>query len=109
MDFLDPKKHRRHMIQLMVGYVLVGSAILIATIILLELAYGYGLKNGQVIQNGLVFVSSKPNPAEISFNGKAIKARTNTRQVLQSGIYTMRLSLTGYQDWQQTIDVEGGS
>ena len=109
MDFLDPKKHRRHMIQLMVGYVLIGSAILIATVILLELAYGYGLKNGQVIQNGLVFVSSQPNPAVISFNGKVIKARTNTRQLLQSGTYTMRLSLTGYQDWQQTIDVEGGS
>jgi hypothetical protein len=109
MDYLDPKKEARHRIVLMVGYVLVSAGIVIATLILLYQAYGFGIgKNGSVIQNGLAFFSSQPHPANIYLNGKLNKVQTNARVALPSGIYRVNLQRDGYRTWQRTIEIEGG-
>ena len=109
MDFLDPKKRARHTIILFTGYVLIGVAIIIATVILLYQAYGFGLnRNGTVIQNGLLFFSSQPRPADIYINGKLSKSKTNTRLVLPSGLYNIKLDKTGYRPWERTIELDGG-
>lgn len=109
MDYLDPHKELRHRIILGVGYVLVAVAIVIATLILLYQAYGFGLgKNGTVIQNGLAFFSSQPHPANIYINGQLNKAQTDSRVTLPASIYHIQLTRTGYHDWQRTIEVEGG-
>ncbi|HSX08140.1 MAG TPA: PEGA domain-containing protein [Candidatus Saccharimonadales bacterium] len=109
MDFLDPKKQKMHRIRLVIGYVLIAVALGIATTILLYEAYGFGIdKNGNVIQNGLVFLSSQPNPATISVNGVASKTQTNSRLQLPAGQYTIRLDRTGYRTWQREVTVAGG-
>ena len=109
MDYLDPKKELKHRITLMIGYVLVAVAIVIATLVLLYQAYGFGIgKNGTVIQSGLVFFSSQPNPANIYLNNALNKKQTNARLVLPAGIYHTKLTRDGYRDWQRTIEVEGG-
>ena len=109
MDFLDPKKHHRHMIRLTIGYILIAAAILITTTILLYAAYGFGVgKNGQIIQNGLVFVSSTPGGSQIYLNGKLESAKTNARLQLPSGEYTFEITHTGYRPWQRAVTVEGG-
>ena len=108
MDFLDPKKRRAHKIRLLLGYGLIGIAIAAATTILLYQAYGFGLdKNGQVIQKGLVYVSSQPGGAGIYVNGK-LADNTNTRLNLQAGQYNVVLKRDGYRDWQHAITVDGG-
>jgi hypothetical protein len=110
MDFLDPKKRFRQTVLLVTGYVLIGVAITIATVILLYAAYGFGLgKNGAVIQNGLLFFSSQPNPAKIYINGRLSSSQTNTRLELPAGIYQVKLTRTGYRSWQRTVEVDGGS
>ena len=110
MDYLDSKKEFRHHITLMVGYVLVALAIVMATVILLHQAYGFGLaKNGDVIQNGLTFFSSQPSPANIYINGKKQPVSTNTRLGLPAGIYDVKLTRDGYRDWRRSINLEGGS
>ncbi len=110
MDYLDPKKRSRHTIILMVGYVLVGVAIVIGTLVLLYQAYGFGLnKNGKVIQNGLFFFSSQPHPAQIYVNGALKSVKTNTRLSLPAGVYEVTLRRDGYRDWRRTIALEGGS
>jgi hypothetical protein len=110
MDYLDPKKEFRHHVTLFIGYICVAFAIVIATLILLYQAYGFGIgKNGKVIQNGLTFFSSQPNPANIYINGKLNKAKTNTRLALPEGIYDIRLTRDGYRDWSRSIELEGGS
>ena len=110
MDFLDPQKRARHTIIMLTGYVLIGIAILFATIILLYQAYGFGLnRNGSVIQNGLLFFSSQPQPADIYINGKLSRSRTNTRLVLPSGLYTIKLDKAGYRPWERTVVLDGGS
>ncbi len=108
MDFLDPKKQRAHRIRMIVGYVLIGFALAIATTILLYQAYGFGIDNGKIVQNGLVFVSSQPGAADILVNGE-LKGQTNSRLNLPAGQYTFKIQRDGYHTWQRSIGVEGGS
>lgn len=110
MDYLDPKKQTRQSALLFTGYFLIGLAILIGTFILVYQAYGFGVsRDGQVVQSGLVFFSSKPNPANIYLNGKLNKDQTNTRVVLPENIYSVQITRDGYRDWKREIGVEGGS
>ncbi|HEU4984345.1 MAG TPA: PEGA domain-containing protein, partial [Nitrososphaera sp.] len=110
MDFFDPQKQKRHAIRLAVGYAVIGTVLLLATTILLHWAYGYGLdKEGRVIQNGLVFVSSRPEGADAYLNGKKYKDQTNTRVTLPAGQYLLELKREGYHDWKRVVTVEGGS
>ncbi len=109
MDFLDPKKQRMHKIRLLVGYVLIGIAVLIATVILLYQAYGFGIDNkGNVIQNGWLFVSSRPSPADVYINGARYKSQTDTRVQLPAEKYTVKLTRSGYRDWQRDVTINGG-
>jgi len=108
MDFLDPRKRRSHKIRLFIGYFLVSIAIGLATIILVYGAYGYGIdtKTGEIVQNGLLFLDSKPGGAEIYLNGTDQKSTTSARLILQAGNYTMTLKKSGYRDWQRTFSLD---
>lgn len=87
-----------------------GVVLILATTILLYRAYGFGLdKEGRIIQNGLVFVSSRPTGADVYVNGVRYKDQTNTRMDVPSGQYLMELKRSGYQDWKRALTVEGGS
>ncbi|HUA13009.1 MAG TPA: PEGA domain-containing protein [Candidatus Sulfotelmatobacter sp.] len=110
MDYLDKGKQVRSTITLFVGYICVAAAIVIATLILVYEAYGFGIgKNNTVIQNGLIFVSSQPNPASIYFNNRISAYSTNARIILPSGAYNMELYRSGYRPWYRTIIVNGGT
>lgn len=109
MEFLNPKKQRSHTIRLLVGYVLIGLALVLATVILIYQANGFGIKNGQVIQNGLVFISSTPGSADVYINGQKTKQQTNTRFAIEAGQYTFELQRSGYRPWKRAITVEGGT
>lgn len=110
MDFLDPASSKRHRRRLLVGYLFIAVAIILATQIFLYMAYrGLGLNGqGQVVQYGIVFVSSHPSGATIYLNDKQ-NNQTSARLQLVSGNYNLRLSRTGYYDWSRQIDVEGAS
>jgi hypothetical protein len=109
MDFLDPEKHRRHMLTIAVGYVFIALAVGMATLVLLYYAYGFSFgKNGQVIQNGLMFVASTPNPANVYLNGKLSKSQTNSRIILEEGEYGMQFKRDGYRTWQRSVTIDGG-
>jgi hypothetical protein len=110
MEFLDPRYQRSHHIRLVIGYILVGIALVLTTLILLYRAYGYGLtKDGEVIQNGLVFLSSRPEGAAIYVDGAKRPEQTNTRILMPSGQYTFEIRRDGYRTWKRAIAVEGGS
>ena len=88
MDFLDPRKQRRHKILLIFGYLLIACMVAGATTVLLYEAYGFGLgKGGSIIQNGLIYLSSQPNPATVHLNGRLLTNNTNTSLTLPEGIY----------------------
>ncbi|HVX58755.1 MAG TPA: PEGA domain-containing protein [Candidatus Saccharimonadales bacterium] len=110
MDFLDPRKRRAHKIRLMIGYVLVAIAICLATVILVYSTNGYGIntKTGQIIENGLLFVDSKPGGAQIYLNGQD-KKTTSARLVIPAGDYSLTLKKTGYESWQRSFTLEASS
>ncbi len=111
MDFLDPSKKRSHTIRLYIGYVLVGIAILLATIIMLYQANGYSFdsKTRSIIQNGLVFVDVQPEQADIYINNELQRNKTDARLELAAGSYTLKLARSGYRDWQRSFDLLGGT
>lgn len=110
MDFLDPKKRRNHRRRLAVGYALMSIVVGLTTLIVMYLAYGYDIdrSTGTLIQNGIVFVDSKPRGARIYLNDILQSSRTDTRMDLPGGVYTVRLEADGYRTWERTFNLEGG-
>ncbi len=111
MDYLDPKKKQAHKTRLLIGYGLFAVAIAIATLVLVYMANGYYVdrNTGQVIQNGLVYVDSRPGGADIYLNGQKQRGSTAARLVLPSGEYEIGLNRTGYRNWSRTLQLEGAS
>lgn len=107
MDYLDPKNLRNHRIRLFIGYGLVAVAIGLLVVILLFLAYGYNYKQGEVVRDGLVFVSSQPTNARLYVNGK-YQGNTSQRLQLQADDYRVTMSRAGYLSWNRNIVVAGG-
>jgi hypothetical protein len=105
MDFLDPRKKRNHKIRLLTGYFLISIVIGLATVILVYGAYGYGIntKTGQIIENGLLFVDSKPGGANIYLNGQHKSSTTAARMVLAAGDYSLSIQKDGYRSWQRNF------
>ncbi|MEO8784810.1 MAG: PEGA domain-containing protein [Candidatus Saccharimonadales bacterium] len=111
MDFLDPRKKRALRHRLIAGYFLIGIAIGLVSLILIFQSYGYDLdrKTGAIIQNGLLFVSASPEPADIYLNNELFKTQSNARLVLPSAVYKLELKRSGYRPWQKTVSLAGGS
>ncbi|MDB5160932.1 MAG: hypothetical protein JWO96_312 [Candidatus Saccharibacteria bacterium] len=84
---------------------MVSIVIALATVILVYGAYGYGIntKTGQIIENGLLFVDSKPGGADIYLNSKPQPNKTAARLVLTAGAYKLTLSKDGYRSWQRSF------
>lgn len=103
MDFLDPQKRRSHRMRLMIGYGLVAVAIGLATTILVYGAYGYGIdtKTGNIVQNGLLFVDSKPGNAGIYIDDKYQNRDTAARLIMPARSYKLTLKKDGYRNWQR--------
>jgi len=94
---------------LLIGYCLVALAIGGATLILLYQAWGYQLnRQGDVTQNGLLFVSSQPNGSSIYLNGQLYPSTTGTRVIVPAGKYSLSVARTGYRDWSREVYVAGG-
>jgi PEGA domain len=111
MEFLDPKAKKRHKIQLIVGYILMGTLIGIITLILVFQAYGFDVnrQTGEVIQNGLIYVDSAPDGATVRFNGQEQKNVTNSRYSLPAGKYDLQINKNGYREWKRMFTLGGSS
>lgn len=111
MDYLDPKKKRAHVKRLYVGYALISVAIAIATTILVYVTNGYYIdtKTGQVIQNGLVYLDTKPESASVKINGELQNDKTESKFTIPSGDYNFELNREGYRPWTRLLQLEGGS
>lgn len=110
MDFLSPKKKRAQRMRLALGYSLMAIALTVSTLILVFAANGFDIdrKTGQIIQNGLIIVDSKPVSADIFIDGQH-NGRTSERLVLPAGSYNLELRQNGYRNWQHTVQLEGTS
>jgi len=110
MDFLDPVAKKKKTRRLFFGYGLVTILISLATYVLAATAVGYEVFDfgDDVVQNGLLFLDSKPVSATISVDGKLEDDSTDTKLTLNGGEYTITLNQTGYSSWSKKIAIEGG-
>lgn len=109
MDFLDPVKRKHHIIRLFIGYALVAFLIVFSTVMVVYYSNGFGVtRGGEVVQNGLVFVSSQPAGAELYVDDKRMDD-TNTKLTLPDGTYNFKIQKSGYQTWEKRIEVIGGA
>ncbi len=108
MEFLDPKAERRHHMMLILGYGLIAIAIAFAALILLYWSYGYSLnRQGEVEQNGLVFVTASPVQAKVTLDNGGDTSQTDARFTLGAGTYNMRITADGYREWKHAFKVQG--
>ena len=100
MDYLDPQKKKAHKRRITIGYILFSIVILLATTVLVFIANGYDLDRdtGEVIQNGLIFVDSKPSGAEVFLNGAKQDGTTDSRLVVPAGNYDIGIFKPGYRN-----------
>lgn len=109
MEFLDSKSKKKRAVKLFTGYFLMVIVVGLATLILVYLAQGYGYDPSKgVMQNGLVFVDSKPASADIYLNDE-YKGNTNARLVLKEGQYTLNLKRDEYRSWNKSFSLNGGT
>lgn len=109
MEFLDPEQKRRRTIKLFIMYFLTIFAITLGTFAMILLVQGYNFRKKQgVVQNGLVFVDSKPVSGIVWLNGQK-KDKTNARLVLPADVYSMKITSDGYRDWTKSFILDGGS
>ncbi len=111
MDYLDPKKKKQKKVRLMLMYALLGVAIAIATVVMVYLVNGYTVdrQTGEVVQNSLLYLDTKPESAEIFINGEKQRGRTDARLVLPEGTYQIEMKRDGYHSWTRNLLLEGGS
>lgn len=111
MDYLDPQKKKAHKRRITIGYILFAIVIMFATTVLVFFANGYDIDpdTGEVIQNGLIFVDSKPTNADVYLNGVKQGNQTDARLVVPAGDYDIGVFKPGYRNWTRQLKLEGGS
>jgi hypothetical protein len=110
MEFLTKRDKQKRTYLLFVSYSLLGILTLLLTYILVSNARGYEIfsQDGNVVQNGLLFVDSKPEGADIYINGVKESDKTNAKLSLAEGSYSVKIQKDGYETWEGTVPVLGG-
>lgn len=92
-------------------YALLTFLVVAGTIILVLAGQGYDFdrSSGEIIQNGLLLVNSRPENAQLTINGQVESDLTPGRFPLPTGDYELSLSLEGYQPWSKKINVAPNS
>lgn len=107
VDYLNPKKRKWHLVRLFSGYILVAMAVAVAVVVLFYLVLGFSYKNGVIVRDGMMFLSSTPGNANITLDGQP-NGTTSKRLIIEAGKYNVELTRSGYRPWQRTIDLIGG-
>jgi hypothetical protein len=109
MEFLDSNKKRARTTRLFVGYFLIGVLIVLATLIIVDLAQGYGYNPDKgVVQSGLVFIDTQPVSGNVFIDGQ-LKGRSNIKLELGEGNHNITIKQDKYRDWSKAFSLEGGS
>lgn len=110
MEFLTTKQKKHKARRLFVAYALLSVLVMLATYVLVSTALGFDLFRGsEVVQNGLIFVDSRPNNASVYLNDKLESDKTNAKYSLPESTYDVRIEKPGYRVWSGQAVVIGGT
>ena len=104
----ERKKHWRT-VKLVFTEILMVIAVIVTVIFLTFIAMGYNLnKNGELGQQGIVQIQSRPSGATIQIDEDILFQRTNTAKMLSAGRHNVAITKDGYDGWTKEIMVESG-
>jgi hypothetical protein len=110
MEFLTTKQKKVKARRLLVAYGLLSILIVLATYVLISTALGFDIFKGKdVVQNGLLFVDSRPDNADVYLNDRLEADASNAKYSVPESSYDVRLVKNGYRDWSGTVQVIGGT
>lgn len=92
-------------------YALLSVLVFAGTIILVLAGQGYDFNRstGEVIQNGLMLVNTRPENAMVTIGGQAESDQTPGRFPLPAGDYELGITLDGYRPWSKLVKVAPNS
>ena len=83
--------------------------ILCPLLILYSLGYIFNPQNKEIVQTGVIYLSSLPSDADIFLEkSHYIHATPSMIEELLPGDYTITLKSEGYKDWVENVTVEAG-
>lgn len=84
-------------------------AVIAIVFIMMLIAMGFSFTdNGRIEQSGLVEISSRPSSAKVTIDGKELFSTTEVNKLLRTGSHDIKITKTGYDTWNYTINIEAG-
>lgn len=84
-------------------------AVIAIVFIMMLVAMGFSFTdNGRIEQSGLVEISSRPSSAKVTIDGKELFSTTEVNKLLATGSHDIKITKTGYDTWNYTINIEAG-
>ncbi|MBP5656483.1 PEGA domain-containing protein [Candidatus Saccharibacteria bacterium] len=89
--------------------IFMGISVIAIVFVLMLIAMGYGFNDkGRLEQSGLIQISSNPKGATVEIDGDVQFSHTDFNKMLSSGDHRVKISKTGYDTWEKTINVDAG-
>lgn len=89
--------------------IFMGVSVVAIVFVLMLIAMGYGFNDkGRLEQSGLIQISSNPKGATVEIDGDTQFSHTDFNKMLSSGDHRVKISKTGYDTWEKTINVDPG-
>lgn len=84
-------------------------AVIAIVFIMMLIAMGFSFTdNGRIEQSGLVEISSRPSSAKVTIDSKELFSTTEVNKLLATGSHDIKITKTGYDTWNYTINIEAG-
>lgn len=105
----ESKKARVAFRSFIYGMMTISTIVISALSLLLVLGYRFDRKNLSFEQGGLIQFVSSPEGAVVNLDGVKEDFRTPGKTTATAALHDVKLSLSGYKDWQKQVEVKPGA
>ena len=103
------RKQKRRTAKLLVTEVFMVVVAIALVIVLTFVAMGYQIKlDGTFEQSGLLEIGSQPTGATVEIDGEEIFSRTNISRMTEAGAHQVKITRSGYDSWEKSLEIEPG-
>lgn len=108
--FKKPQKRAFLIRRILLSVLATVSVLIIVTAsILFMLGYRLDSGNGRLEQGALMQFDSQPGGANVWIDGGMLGGQTATKQTVVAGVHSVKMTKTGYEDWNRTLSIEAGT
>lgn len=105
----ESKKARVAFRSFIYGMMTISTIVISALCLLLVLGYRFDRKDLSFEQGGLLQFVTAPEGAQINLDGVKEDFRTPGKTTATAALHSVKLSLSGYKDWQKQVEVKPGT